>query len=274
MLLNLYGTVTVPTKFATTTALTTSATTITAGSSVTLTATITGATGSTTTPSGTVTFLDGTTTLGTGTLASGVATLATSTLAAGSHSITASYSGDANFTGSTSSAATITVTAVVPDFTVAISPASGTETKTSPATATLSVTPVNGFNAAVSFTCAGQPATITCSFNPATVAPSGAAATTTVTFSAAASAANRSPFSQHVPEAAFALGLGALLVRRRRFNKASIALWTVLMAAALLDLAGCGGSKPKITTTTSAVTITGTSGAISRTTSYSLTSTN
>jgi Bacterial Ig-like domain (group 3) len=52
------------------------------------------------TPSGTVTFLDGGTTLATVALdGSGTATLITSTLAPGSHSITANYSGDADFGG-------------------------------------------------------------------------------------------------------------------------------------------------------------------------------
>ena len=56
------------------------------------------------TPTGTVTFLDGTTTLGTQTLTNGVAALSTSTLTPGDHSITASYSGDTNFTAATSGA--------------------------------------------------------------------------------------------------------------------------------------------------------------------------
>jgi len=57
-----------------------------------------------------VTFKDGPSTLGSGTLnGSGQAMFTTSTLAAGSHSITASYGGDATFSGSTSSTLTQTV---------------------------------------------------------------------------------------------------------------------------------------------------------------------
>ena len=55
------------------------------------------------TPTGTVEFFDGATDLGTGVLSSsGVATLSTSALGVGTHSITASYSGDAYFSASTS----------------------------------------------------------------------------------------------------------------------------------------------------------------------------
>jgi hypothetical protein len=58
------------------------------------------------TPTGTVTFYDGLTQLGTGSLNShAVATYQTSTLAVGTHSITAQYGGDSNFSGSTSSPA-------------------------------------------------------------------------------------------------------------------------------------------------------------------------
>jgi probable HAF family extracellular repeat protein len=63
------------------------------------------------TPIGIVTFMDGTITLGAVTL-NGAATAAfsTSSLASGSHSITATYGGDANFSGSTtSSSVTVTV---------------------------------------------------------------------------------------------------------------------------------------------------------------------
>jgi hypothetical protein len=55
------------------------------------------------TPTGSVTFKDGSNALGTGALnGSGVATFSTSALSAGSHSITAVYGGDTDFSGSTS----------------------------------------------------------------------------------------------------------------------------------------------------------------------------
>ena len=63
------------------------------------------------TPTGTVTFLDGTTTLGTASLDStGTATFTTTTLSTGTHAITAVYSGSANFSPSTTSPFTQTVT--------------------------------------------------------------------------------------------------------------------------------------------------------------------
>jgi prepilin-type N-terminal cleavage/methylation domain-containing protein len=55
---------------------------------------------------GTVTFKDGGTTLGTGTVASGSAAFIVSSLSVASHTITAVYSGDANFNTSTSSSLT------------------------------------------------------------------------------------------------------------------------------------------------------------------------
>lgn len=74
------------------------------GQSVTFTATV-----SPITATGTVTFTEGVVTLGTGTLSSGVATFATTGLSVGSHVVSASYSGDNNYAGSTSN----TVTQVV-----------------------------------------------------------------------------------------------------------------------------------------------------------------
>ncbi len=75
-------------------------------------------------PSGTVTFKDGTTTLGTGTLSSGSTTFSTSSLAAGSHSITAVYGGDSNYSGSTSLAISQVVNNPVPVITPPLVPAS------------------------------------------------------------------------------------------------------------------------------------------------------
>jgi uncharacterized protein (TIGR03437 family) len=76
------------------------------GQSVTLTATVAASSGSLT-PTGSVTFKDGSATLGVATLnGSGQAPFSTSALSAGSHTITAVYGGDANFTATTSSALT------------------------------------------------------------------------------------------------------------------------------------------------------------------------
>ena len=87
--------------------LTSSAATITHGSSVTFTATLTGGS---TKPTGTVIFFDGATQLGTGTLnGSGVGKYTTTTLAVGGHSITASYGGDTNYLTVTSTAVGVTV---------------------------------------------------------------------------------------------------------------------------------------------------------------------
>ncbi len=88
----------------TTTTLATSATSTQYGDSVTLTATVT--------PSGTtgiVEFNQGATVLGQGTLSNGVATFTTTALNAETHTLTASYSGDSNYSESTSGAVTITV---------------------------------------------------------------------------------------------------------------------------------------------------------------------
>src|SRR5438270_142422 len=71
------------------------------GVAVTLTAMVSSSRG---TPTGSVTFVDGTTTLGTAPLVAGSGSFTTSALSVGSHSITAAYSGDGDYTGSTSPA--------------------------------------------------------------------------------------------------------------------------------------------------------------------------
>ncbi len=92
------------TQAGTTTAVTSSASPSSVfGQSVTFTAVVSCQLSVVSGASGTVTFEDGSTSLGTGSLnSSGLATFATNTLALGTHAITASYSGDTNF--STSSA--------------------------------------------------------------------------------------------------------------------------------------------------------------------------
>jgi hypothetical protein len=66
------------------------------GTSVTFTAQVAAS------ATGTITFLDGATSIGSGTVSGGIATFTTTSLAAGTHNITASYSGDANYSAAVS----------------------------------------------------------------------------------------------------------------------------------------------------------------------------
>jgi len=94
---------------ATTATIISSAGTSVFGQSVQFTATISATAPGAGTPTGTVQFFEGVTSLGAGTIASGQATLSISSLSVGVNSITAVYSGDTNFTASTSGAIVQTV---------------------------------------------------------------------------------------------------------------------------------------------------------------------
>src|SRR6185295_5265099 len=76
------------------------------GQSFSITATVTGAG---VTPTGTVTFIDGSTPVGTVALTAGSATFTSSSFAVGTHTLKAMYSGDLNYTPSTSGTQTETV---------------------------------------------------------------------------------------------------------------------------------------------------------------------
>ena len=92
----------------TTTAVTSNSNPSLFGQQVTFTATVSG---SGSTPTGTVTFKDGGTSIGTGELTGGTTATFTpsSSLTLGTHTITAVYGGDTNFSGSTSNTVTQTV---------------------------------------------------------------------------------------------------------------------------------------------------------------------
>ena len=114
----------------------------------------------------------------------------------GTQEIVAHYSGDSNHGSSTSSAVSVTGAgpAPAPTFTLAANPSSLSIAAGMTGSATLSVTPQNRFNSAVTFSCSGLPANSTCSFSPSSVTPSGAAATTTLTIATnVQSAANQVP---------------------------------------------------------------------------------
>ena len=77
------------------------------GGLVTFTATISSG------PTGTVTFYDGSSVIGTGTISGTTATFTTSTLAVGVHTISAGWTGNANYSSVTSSSITQTVTSTL-----------------------------------------------------------------------------------------------------------------------------------------------------------------
>ncbi|WP_197034863.1 Ig-like domain repeat protein [Herbaspirillum sp. RV1423] len=126
-------------------ALSASSTSITYGSTVTLTAALTGGAGI----SGTVTFKDGATTLGSGTLSGAAASFSISSLGVGTHTITAVYGGDANYASATSSLLTVVVAQAAPS--VALSASSTSTTYGNTVTLTAALTGGAGISGTVTF---------------------------------------------------------------------------------------------------------------------------
>lgn len=216
----------------------------TSGSPVTLTATIRSEGGS---PTGQIVFLDGNTDLGTAPLsAGGAATLTVNTLAAGAHSLTASFAGDGNFGGSTSSPVNTTV--ITRDFSLGAAPTIATVTAGQSALFNLTVTPAGGFADPVTFSCPVLTG-ITCSFNPPAVTPNTGAVTTmlTVTTSAGVTHYGQAPGTTGSGFFLATLGLfGALALFTRKtrgiqipFLKVAASALSVLALA--VTLVSCGG---------------------------------
>jgi len=84
---------------------------------------------------------------------------------AGSRTVTATYSGDANYLGSTT-ATSVTVT--VGDFSITATPSSETISSGHQAMFTITVTPIAGLTGTVSLSCSGAPVNSTCSVSPST----------------------------------------------------------------------------------------------------------
>jgi sugar lactone lactonase YvrE len=123
------------------------------------------------TPTGTVNFYNGTTLLGTANVVAaqvnganaGQATLSISTLAVGQYEVTATYSGDANYTSSTS---TTPAPVLITNPTILMT-ASANSIIGGGAPITVTLTEVAGFNGAADFSCSNLPKYAACSFSPA-----------------------------------------------------------------------------------------------------------
>ncbi|MBB5062877.1 FG-GAP-like repeat-containing protein [Granulicella mallensis] len=213
---------------------------------LTFTATVASATGGI--PTGSVSFYAGQTLLGMGTLTNGVASYTATAFPTGNVSLTAQYSGDADFMPSTSAATPVlAVTQGSPTLTVA---AAGT------ASDVLKLAVAPGYAGTLQLTCTGLPQNATCTFAPSSVVFSGSSnsSTSTLTITTGTSASLSLPSSlfggSRTITWAAALGLPglfalALASRRRKLKVALRTMALLLLLGGFANaLTGCGGSNP------------------------------
>jgi len=230
------------------------------GQSVTLTATVT-ATSSGNLPTGTVNFFSGQTQVGTGVLSGSqgtqgvvvvTATLTTNQLPTGQDSITAQYTGDTNYQGSTSQAISLNIGAA---FAIAANPTTIVITSPGQSGSTmLTFTAQNGFTGSTALTpslCSHLPSESVCSFSPSTVAFTSSMTTVPVTLTVSTQAASGLVPSGHrfapgswvrAREMAVVWIIGMCLLlfacqgpcRRRQ-------VLALIVLAVIASLTGCGG---------------------------------
>ncbi|HEV2577051.1 MAG TPA: Ig-like domain repeat protein [Acidobacteriaceae bacterium] len=189
------------------------------------------------TPTGTVEFLDGSNVVGTAVLINGSASVVELNPATGNHTLSVSYSGDANFRASTSATVNEAVNAM-PDFTIGVT---GNTQQTaiagSSASFALSVASQGSpFTGAVTFSATGLPAGATISFSPPAVVPGASTAPVTMTIVAPATTAHR---AIPRPDFAFASSLAICLLALRRRRTLPLLL-VLIVAAGLFGVTGCG----------------------------------
>jgi hypothetical protein len=224
------------------------------GATVTFTATTTTTTG---VVSGTVNFSDGTTLLGTGTLNSaGIATFSTTALTLGTHSITAAFQANTNFTAS-SATLTQVMTAATGSFAIFASPATQFIKGAGVTVFQVTLTSLGAFAGQINLACSGLPADATCSFasNPTLTAGGTVTIAMTVNTTVAdAQLRNRLPrnlqpadFAPITAAAVFPVeltGLGVFLAGLRRRKKLGTQkmrlLAIILFSLGILSLTGCG----------------------------------
>lgn len=262
----------------TTTMLTTTNATPIFGTSVTLTATVASTTSGT--PGGTVNFYNGATLLNPTpvALSGGVAQLTLDTLPVGAQGITAVYSGNIDFIGSSSS--TLTETVLSPDFTIAASPTTQTVLPLHSVNYTITLTPVNPtFVYPVSLSVSALPEGVTATFVPPSFSTGAGVSTSVLTFDASGQAElhkSKLPMAGMASSTALALLMLPLLFGRRtrkaasRLSRMGRMLIALLALASVGALTGCAGGFFSHATNTYTVTVTAISGPDTRTADITL----
>jgi N-acetylneuraminic acid mutarotase len=160
------------------------------------------------------------------------------------------------------------------DFSIAASQTSLTVAAGQSGKINISVTPLNGFNSAVTLSCSGLPSGASCSFSPTTVTPSGGTAspTLTITVPSATIALHRQPL---FPVAVLIASLCCFGLRRSRYLQRLLLLTVSVIG--LSQLTGCSGaaSSSSMETAphgvTSTITVTATTGSLQHSTTFLLT---
>jgi hypothetical protein len=166
---------------------------------------------------------------------------------------------------------TVSLTGTGTDFTIT-APASVNVPRRSSMMFNVTVTPMSGFNQAVALTCTGAPTKTTCTLMPTSVTPDG---TNPITSQVTVTSTSLLPLvpTQHLPPSnrqivLFAMGLALLamiLAARRLRTRVGLAGAMLVMFA----VAGCSSSGNHPVTGT--LTLTGTSGSVSHSTTVALT---
>jgi hypothetical protein len=210
----------------------------------------------------------------------GSATFSTSSLLIGTHSLTASYAGSGNFSGSQDALAQVVL--APPTFTIA---ASGPLTLVTQhhGPITIAVTPVNGFSGTVALSCGALPPYATCEWASAELTStslpvSGGPASVQLVIDTSAvlgyeSSSRTSGMGKRELFAGLLFPVLLLLYRRRR-SLGRIAICCLALLSAL-NLSGCSIKDPGSTPPgTYSITILGTSGTIQSTGTLTLIVTN
>jgi hypothetical protein len=287
-LLTAWPTTTASALAATTTTLSAANTSPVSGASDVITITVApGSSLLTTTPTGTVTIsVDGTAVSPTSALSGGVATYTFSSTTAGSHVITATYSGDGVYAGSTGTVAVSVGATTATGGTFKVTATNLSVTAGSSGTSTVTVTPASGYTGTVGWTVSTNSTLSNACYTISNLAVTGTAAvSTSLTLYTSASACastsavgasgsvkhpvltsalqapqnlpGRSPF-RTAPVGIAAAGMLALGMLRRRTRKGWSLLAVCLLGVLGVTLSGCSGSSNSVIGATSTVATKGT----------------
>lgn len=178
---------------------------------------------------------------------------------------------------------TVSLSGTGEDYTIGSSSSSDTVTAGQSATLTVTITPEDGFNQAVTISCAGAPQEATCTASPSSVTPDGTnAAKTTLTITTTAhSAMPPPPGVPQGPQLPLGWLLLALLSTMALAGMAAVRRLRVRTALglAVFCLILCAGCDSKVATPTNTgtpvgtytLTVSGSSGSVSHSTSVTLT---